>query len=208
MAEEKDPASGTPDIATIVKDAVKDAIAAVRKDVIDPLKSEIQKLTGKQADLEKNQEIIANTLKDAPPAKKDDPAQPAALTPEAINKQIADGVANALKARDDAARATADQDTAKKALREKVIKEKLGGDADLGAVLPDTGDEAALTAAAEALAGKIKTFKPDFGGASANGGTSPTETPAKPLNPNLSEGTAKLAAGLKFDSSAAAAPAK
>jgi hypothetical protein len=70
-------------------------------------------------------------------------------------------------------------DDARKATIEKLVKEKLGGNADLGKLLTG-GTEEELTAQADAVLAQFKQLAPDFGGAAAggDGGDTPTDTTA------------------------------
>ena len=106
---------------------------------------------------------------------------------------VAKLVGEQFKSRDQAAAKAA----GKKALIDKITKEKLGGDADLAALLPDTEDEAALSKAADTLAAKTKP-KGDFGGADKGGGSLPGPGSPAPANPHLSPGVAKFADSIKL----------
>ena len=58
----------------------------------------------------------------------------------------------------------------------EIVKTKLGGDAELGAYLPDTSDAAVLTAAADRLAAKVKPAA-NVPPVQSEGGTPPARTP-------------------------------
>jgi hypothetical protein len=174
-------------------------VAAITKSVTEALaKTLTERYDNQFAELTKNIGVLADTLKNAPPAKtedkKADDKKPETVTPEAVAKIVADQLAAADKARSEAATTKAQRD----ALIAKVTKEKLGGDADLGALLVGD-DEAALVKSADALATKIKTFKPDFGGVAKEGGETPGETKSgQKAFSNLSPGTAAYASSLKL----------
>lgn len=189
MAEDaNNPKDTTPsvDVAAIVKTVTEQVSKAVQTQ-IDTLAANVK--------------VVADTLEKLPPAKvegdagkKDDKA-PEALTAE----KVAEIVAKTLSDREAAAAAQAAKNGDRQKIVDKLIAEKLGGDKDLADYLPTEGDEAALTAAADKLAGKIKTLKPDFGGASKDGGTPPGQDAGKVKQlPGLTEGQTKFANSLKL----------
>lgn len=190
--QEKKAGEGTPAID----------VAAITKSVTEEVKKFLaQTYDPKFEELTKNVGVLADTIKNAPPAKaegaqagsgKDE--KPEALTAEGVSKIVADAIAADRAAQTEAANKTA----GRQKLIEKVAAEKLGGDKDLARFL--TGDdEAALGRSADELAAKIKTFKPDFGGATKDGGTTPGGDGGAPkANPNLSPGTAAFANSIKL----------
>ena len=164
-----------------------------------PLADSIATMATAQAQITKDLGVVADTLKALPPAtpanKDDVDPKDKVLTREDVEK-LADERADAkLAARDDAATKKA----ARQASIDKIVKEKLGGNAELGKLLVGD-DEAAIAASADTLAGEVKKFKPDFGGAAAkDGGTVPNgDAPPAPVNANLSPGVAKFAASMKL----------
>lgn len=170
--------SGAIDVAAMIKSVTQQVTQAVSQQI---------------ADITKNQQVLADTLAEVQKKAAESPAPAKGITPEEVSKLVAEQ----LKTRDEAAQKTA----GKQALRDKIAKEKLGGDADLAALLPDTDDEAQLAKVADTLAAKVKLAKPDFGGAAStgkDGGTTPNQGQAPALNPNLPAGVAKFAASMKL----------
>lgn len=184
------------DVAAITKSVTE----AVTKTVIESLKPQL----GAIDELAKNQKVLADTIAALPPAKADAKADAKTdgkadgkaepLTVETVAKLVADGIAADRKAQAD----EAGKAQARKASVDKLVAEKLGGDAEFAALLTADTDEG-LARQADVLAAKVKALKPDFGGASKDGGTTPngTSTAVKPMG-NLSEGTAKFAAQIKL----------
>lgn len=155
----------------------------------------VTELQAELADMRKNQKILADTLAAQPPvestktekqsAKGDAKAEP--LTLEQINK--------VLDARE-TAKAQAD---ARKQLVDRVVKEKLGGDAELAAFLPASGTEAEIVAAAEKLAARVRPA--NIGGANRDGGTPPARLPADILKLTPTE---RIAYGMRQRNAGAA----
>jgi hypothetical protein len=132
------------------------------------------------------------------------------VKPDDVAKAVADQLAS-----HQATQATAAAASQKKAdLRKKVIETHLKGVPDTLVNLPDTDDEAALTAAATALRKTLEGLPgvklPNVGGVSNDGGATPaagvTADKYTPANSGLSAGVAKYASGLKLPG-AAPAPA-
>lgn len=172
------------DKSGITIDQVKALIAESLKPVTEQLGQTAQTLKS----LGENQKVIADTLKELPPApaegKEGDADQPD------VKQLIADSIAAALKERDDAAGKAA----ARQATIDKLVAEKLGGRKELASLLKGESDED-LTASADALA---KVVNLDFGGAAKNGGKTPNQGDApKPIGV-LSEGTQKFADSLEI----------
>lgn len=128
-------------------------------------------------------------------------AQSKAPTADALAKQIQDGLTAQQKAAADAAAVT----QAKTSARQKVIDAKLKGvpDSLLGS-LPDTADEAALSAAADALRKTLESLPgvklSDVGGASKDGGAAAGSSAARitSTNSGLTDGQAKFANEIKL----------
>lgn len=193
------------------KEDTKVDVAAITKSVTEQVLAGLKPQLDEFAEVKKNVGVIASEMaaskadaakaaaeaaeaakagKDGKDAKAGDAA---AITPEAINKLVTDGVAAAMKARDDEA--------GKKAAREakigELVKTKLAGNAELGKLLTGATDEE-LAAQAEAIAAEAKKLRPDFGGASKDGGDAVTAQQAKAPIGNLSPGTAKFAESIKL----------
>ena len=188
MAEDaNNPKEATPsvDVAAIVKTVTEQVSKAVQTQ-IDQLASNVK--------------VVADTLEKLPPAKAADAKDPGKAQPEPITaEKIAEIVNKTLSDRDAAAQAQAAKQGDRKKIVDKLVAEKLGGDADLAKFLPGDGDEASLTAAADALAGKLKTLKPDFGNASKDGGKTAAAGDGKVKQiPGLTEGQTKFAESLKL----------
>lgn len=118
---------------------------------------------------------------------------------------VAKLVATQLAAHQEAQAASTAKSQAKSALREKVIAAKLPGvPKGVLASLPDTEDEAVLTAAAEALRKDLEGLPgvklADIGGAAKDGGTTPAKETPKAIGANsgLASGTAKFASEIKL----------
>ncbi|HEX8342215.1 MAG TPA: hypothetical protein VF624_15030 [Tepidisphaeraceae bacterium] len=164
------PATG----GTLTIETINAAITAALKPVTEAL-----------AAVKGDQKILADTFAALPPAKaeaetKDKKPEP--VTADAVAKIVADTLAAHRKADQEAAAKQA----ATKAARDKVIADKLGNDADLGAFLPATDDVAALTVAAETLAAKA-TPKAKAPGTASDGGTPPARQPVDYSKLNASQ---------------------
>lgn len=183
---------GTIDVAALTRD--------ITKGVMDSLKPTLDAV----GELKVNQKILADTIAaDAKPkaGDKSDPAAGDAEKPltRAEMERLADERADAkLKARDDAEAAKA----TRQATVDRLVKEKLGGKADLAPLLTGADDDA-LGKQADALASQLN-IKPGFGGAAKDGGTVPGTNAAGNAATgtvraigNLTDGQAKFAAGLK-----------
>lgn len=125
-------------------------------------------------------------------------------------EDVAKAVSDQLDARQKAAGEASAKQTARDAVRAKVVAAKLPGVDPALINLPDTDDEAVLTAAATKLRGVIEKLPgvklPDVGGVANNGGTTPAA--AKPgegaaqkytsANTGLSDGMAKYASSIEL----------
>lgn len=174
MAEAGNSSTVTPPATSggLTLDQVNDAISKV-----------LAPITKSLGDLAENQRVLASTMEKLPPAKQADTKEkPEPLTPESIAKIVQDTLAADRKAQNDQVAKAAAIKTAK----EKVIADKLGGDAELGGFLPDTDDAAQLTAAAEKLAVKV-TPKAKVPGVSADGGTASARQPVDTSKLNASQ---------------------
>jgi len=148
-------------IAKIVKDTVTATVA----DALKPI-------TTRMDELGNNVNTVADTLAKLPPSSNVKPEDVAKLVTDQLNQQAE-------------AKATADAATTKKAeIRQKIIDTQLKGvPASLISSLPDTDDEAKLTAAAEAIRKDIAALPgvklPDIGGVNKDGGITPASQPAQ-----------------------------
>lgn len=185
-----DKKSDAVDVAAITKSVTE----AVTKQLTEQFKTQFDSI----GELQKNVNTIAETLTKLPPAQADKKEakkeEAVGLTPESVNKMIADALAANQKASAESA--------AKGAERQKLVDEigkaKLAGNPKLVALLAGNTKEE-IEASADKLAETIKEFKPDFGGATKDGGTSPANQPA-PKAPigNLTAGESKFASELKL----------
>jgi hypothetical protein len=143
------PAADVPqiDVAAITQTATQAAVEAATKAV----QSRIEELS-------KDQKILADTIAASNPG----------LSAEQIAELATKAVNDTLAGREQK-EATA---AARRATIEKLVAEKLGGNANLAAFIQGD-DAAALTASADALAEQLRTIRPDFGGATKAGGTPP-----------------------------------
>lgn len=194
-------------------DQVNNLIATANKPILDALKAQGEA----NAALTGNVKIIADTIAKLPPAKpadekpakdkdgkdakaKDGDAAATPLTDEEINKRVEARVNDAFKAREDEATKKAQR----QALVDKVVKEKLGGNAEFAPNLVGD-DEASLNASADSLATQIKKFKPDFGGVAQGKGEVVKAPPAggenKTAAVNLPTGLAAFANSLEIPAS-------
>ena len=141
-----------------------------------PLTDLLNAQKSQQEELAKNVGILADTLKNAPPAKAEDKPgkvdKPEPLTADGVSKIVAEAIAADRKQQAE----QREQADAIKSAKDKVIREKLGNDADLGAFLPDTADAAQLAAAADKLAVKV-TPKAKLPGTASDGGVPPARQP-------------------------------
>jgi len=170
------PASGgisKEEVAQIVKDALAGAIS--------PFAEALKTIQAENAALK---ESVAKI--------------PAGVKAEDVAKLVTEQIASSQKAQTEAAA----KSTAKADLRKKVIAAKLPGvPASVLASLPDTEDEAALTAAAEAIRKDLETLKvklPDVGGASRDGGDAPGTGQKVGVGSGLSAGVQQLANEIKL----------
>ncbi len=177
-----------------LKAEVDAALAAVEKKIADAVAAQVGKLGESVAELAKNHKIFADTYtadqtkaaeaakaaaaagdKGTPPqAGQGDKDAPAALTPEAVTKLVADALAADRKAQ----QSTAEQ----KAEREAFLNNPANGlaklpdpfKAQLGADPAKWADEAKqVTASWSKFAADNKITIPDVGGAARDGGTPP-----------------------------------
>lgn len=183
--------AGKIDVAAITK-TVTEQVTAALKSKIDELVNN-QKVLADTLAADKKAAQDAATAEAQKAAKSDGESKPEALTADAVQKLVSEAIAADRKAQAEAAA----KNGAREALVAKVVKEKLGGNANLGALLAGD-DEASLAAAADKLAAEIKTYKPDFGGAAKEGGTPPGGDAKQPLSGNLSPGVAAFANSIKL----------
>jgi hypothetical protein len=192
MAENPNPASPAGNagdqlrleeaLAQITKAAVDAATAAVTE-VLKPVATQVQQLADSQKSLTERVEAIK-------------PGE--GVNAEAVAKIVGEQLAQ----REAASQASADKSAARQATIEKLVKEKLGGNADLGKLLTGETDEQ-LAEQADAIAAEAKKLKPDFGGAASagkDGGTPPLgaqQAPSTSLS-GMSEGTQKYADSIKL----------
>ncbi len=134
--------------------------------------------------------------------------QVAAIKPgDGLNSEaVAKIVGDQLDARLKAAAASDQAKAARQATIDKIVKEKLGGNANLGKLLTGQTDEE-LTAQADLIAAEAKALKPDFGAASKDGGTTPNQTASPAANAlnGLTPGVAKFAESIKLPTQGSAA---
>jgi hypothetical protein len=149
---------------TFTLDQVKSMIA----DAIKPFADQLKEVSAQA-------KIANDTLAALPPAKAGDgkaeekqAEKTATITAESVAKLVADAIAADRKQQQD--------ESAKQAARaakiDAVAKAKLGGNADL-AKLINAADDAGIDQQADLIAAQAKALKPDFGGAKADGGTTP-----------------------------------
>lgn len=170
-------------------------------------------LAAQLAELAKNQKVLADTMaadkKAAAEAAKGTEGKEAkenALTPEAVQKLIADALAAQQKITQSSA--------AKTAARQKIIDTKLKEvPPEFLAALPDTDNEAELAAAADKIVARVnevlKVKQPDLGGAAGDGGKTAGSQGAGTIAAlgGMSEGTAKFAQSIKLPDAPATSPA-
>jgi hypothetical protein len=185
MAEEaKDNATVTPPATSggITKEQLDAAIAGA----LGTVNKAIESLTA-------NQKILSDTIAGQKVLSAEDVQT---LIGKGLKEGLSAEVEKTLKAKGEADAAAA----AKKALRDKVIGEKLKGVPASLINLPDSDDEKVLGEAADKLAAELNAFaKPaDQGGAAKDGGKTPgeTQTAAKTIG-GMTDGAAAYAASLK-----------
>lgn len=168
-------------VAEALKGVLPEAVKAVVGPLVDPL-------TAKLGEIERNHKVLADTIEKTP-------------TLEKLDELVAGGVKKTLEAQ----QATAAAASKKADVRKRVVDAELKGltPEQLEILnLPDTDDEAALTAAAKKAATVLNAAnKPaDVGGAGKDGGTPPGKDGGAAPKPasNLTPGQAKLAAGIKL----------
>lgn len=189
------PTSGGIDINAITQAAVKAATEAATAAVTAAIKPITDEVSGLKQSLGKlpTPESITKTVTDAVAAQAEAQSKVSARQkfineklagiPDAFHSMIGNDPtkfedqakalrealkATGFKAAEDSADA-GDASGGRKAAIEKLVKEKLGGNADLGKLLTGATDEE-LAAQADAVAAQFKQIKPDFGGAASTGG--------------------------------------
>ncbi|MCC6680403.1 MAG: hypothetical protein IT445_05820, partial [Phycisphaeraceae bacterium] len=215
------------DVKAIVQDAVKQALEQQQTvintavaEAIKPITAQVQTL---QTELGKaaTSDTVTKAVADAIAAQTASQAKTASRAefiqknlkdiPDAFHSMIGDDPAKwdeqakALRASLKSAGAKVGDDTTvsgdgRQAMIDKIVKEKLGGNADLGKLL--TGQTAGeLDSQADMLLAGIKKFKPDFGGVAKDGGDAPndarTDSSASTLS-GVSPGVAAYAKSIKF----------
>lgn len=166
-----------------------DEVKAIVAEAVKPLADQLKEVSAQA-------KIANDTLAALPPAKPADAPAAGAVTPEAVAKLVQDGIAGALKARDESASADAQAKAARTAKVAELVKTKLGGRADAANAFDGVADDK-LESFADTLASQFKALRPDFG-TTPNGGT-PVNAPAgqAPAG-NLTAGQAAYAATIKI----------
>jgi hypothetical protein len=191
--------ANTPPAGGIDQKALEAAIAAA----IAPLTVELKALAG-------NQKVFADTLAALPPAAEKGKEKEAGTGKDKEEPLTLAKIQELLDKRDEAKNALAAKSETKTALRSKVIGAKGLKELDpmLLAGLPDTDDEAVLTAAADklvAVANKSGIKLADVGGVKKDGGDTSTAAANVPkqIGSGLSDGQQKLASSIVLPSAAA-----
>jgi len=177
---------------------------------IKPLQDQVTALTTNFKSVADNQKVMADTLAALPPASKEKKEEKKEEAKSLGADDVTRIVSEAIKA-DRTAQAQASASSEKKtAARNKVIAAKGLNDLDplLLAGLPDSEDEAALTAAADkivAAANKAGIKLADVGGVKKDGGETKGEKKdvPKPVGSGMSDGQQKLASAIVLPGQAA-----
>lgn len=177
MSESSTQATTPAASGVLTLEQVQQAIAAA----LAPVTETITKLGESQVKLQEGLDGVAKT------------ASASAVNPEELAKLVNEQLATQAKTQAEADAANA----GKKALRQKVVEARLKGVPEsLLATLPDTADEAALTAAADGLRKTLEALPgvklEDVGGVANEGGTPADKIEVKPGF--LRDSTAAIAA--------------
>lgn|GEM_PF-3941767 len=176
------------EITKAVTAAVLAAMPAMVTKAVEPIGTQI-------ADLTKANQAITEKVNAFKPGE--------GLTTDAVAKLVSDQLA----ANNKAAQDSAANNTARQAMIDKIVTEKLGGRAGFGKLLTGATEQE-LNAQADAIAAEAKALKPDFAGGSKDGGDASVVTQTTTTTNNnlkgLSPGVAKFAESIKLPGEAPA----
>ena len=178
------PPAASVDVEAIVRQVTEQVTGAVSKQLeqVSVLAASIETLT-------QGQQALNEKL-----------AQQTAAPDEDALKSLITGV---LDARDQASKESAEKTAARQATIDKLVTDKLGGNANLAKLLTGQTDDE-LAAQAELIAAEAAKLKPGFEPGKNDGGTPPNGNPppsATPLN-GASPGVAAFAQGIKMPGAA------